>query len=74
METNQHETTTSMNDTLSAAGLLVESNKATEEMKKSISKFASLLICPLCNKVRAIQANTDRVDGMGFRYSIVLFV
>lgn len=49
METN-HETT-SMNGTLSAAGLLVESNKATEEMRRSISKFASLLICPLCNKI-----------------------
>mmetsp|Transcript_33767 Transcript_33767/g.79604 ORF Transcript_33767/g.79604 Transcript_33767/m.79604 type:complete len:215 (+) Transcript_33767:175-819(+) len=40
-----------MNDTLSAAGLLVEGNKATEEMQKSISNFASFLICPLCNKI-----------------------
>ena len=42
-----------MNDTiLSEAGLLLENDKATEQMQKSISKFASLLICPLCNKVR----------------------
>eukprot|EP00536_Pseudo-nitzschia_multiseries_P006196 jgi/Psemu1/296155/fgenesh1_pm.129_\ len=40
-----------MNNTLSAAGLLVGSDKATEEMQKSISKFAGFLICPLCNKI-----------------------
>jgi hypothetical protein len=36
---------------LSEAGMRLEGDKATKEMQKSITKFASLLICPLCNKV-----------------------
>jgi len=36
---------------LSKGGMLLEDDKATEQMQKSISKFASLLICPLCNKI-----------------------
>ena len=43
---------TNMNDRLSEAGLLLENDKATEQMQKSISQFASLLLCPLCKKVR----------------------
>lgn len=46
------QTTTSMNDVvLSEAGLLIENDKATEQMKNSISEFARLLVCPLCNKI-----------------------
>lgn len=44
-----------MNAVLSGAGLLVDDDKATNEMRKSISKFATLLTCPLCNKVRSMQ-------------------
>ena len=43
---------TSMDDVLREAGMLIENNKATNQMKQSIRKFASLLTCPLCNKVR----------------------
>mmetsp|Transcript_7197 Transcript_7197/g.17559 ORF Transcript_7197/g.17559 Transcript_7197/m.17559 type:complete len:179 (+) Transcript_7197:13-549(+) len=39
------------NAILSEAGMLVENDKATLQMQKSISKFASLLVCPLCQKV-----------------------
>jgi hypothetical protein len=43
---------TTMNDVvLSEAGLLIENDKATEQMKNSISRFARLLVCPLCSKV-----------------------
>ena len=46
------QTNTSMNDVvLSEAGLLIENDKATEQMKNSISEFARLLVCPLYNKV-----------------------
>ena len=42
----------STSDVLSQAGLLLQDGKATSEMQRSIAKFAKLLICPLCNKVR----------------------
>jgi len=40
-----------MNDVLSEAGLLLNNDKATEQMKHSISQLARLLVCPLCNKI-----------------------
>lgn len=40
-----------MDTILLEAGLLVESSKATEQMKQSIVRFASLLTCPLCDKI-----------------------
>mmetsp|Transcript_26557 Transcript_26557/g.28566 ORF Transcript_26557/g.28566 Transcript_26557/m.28566 type:complete len:226 (+) Transcript_26557:20-697(+) len=43
--------TQSMNDVLSEAGLLVDNDKATEQMKHSISQLARLLVCPLCHKI-----------------------
>jgi hypothetical protein len=43
--------TTMNDDVLSEAGLLIENDKATEQMKNSISQFARLLVCPLCSKV-----------------------
>mmetsp|Transcript_19309 Transcript_19309/g.48065 ORF Transcript_19309/g.48065 Transcript_19309/m.48065 type:complete len:182 (-) Transcript_19309:300-845(-) len=33
------------------AGMLVENTKATKQMKRSISEFASHLTCPLCSKI-----------------------
>ena len=44
-----------MDAILSEAGMRLEDDKATKEMQRSITKFASLLICPLCNKVRMVQ-------------------
>lgn len=40
-----------MIDVLADAGLRLDHDKATEEMKNSVSRFARLLICPLCNKI-----------------------
>lgn len=36
---------------LSKGGMLLEDDKATKQMQKSMAKFANLLTCPLCNKI-----------------------
>ena len=52
----------SMNDVLAEAGMLLKPDRATKEMQRSISKFASLLTCPLCNKVRDNNKNQTTVS------------
>lgn len=38
-------------DVLNESGLKLKDGKATNEMEKSLSKLADLLLCPLCDKV-----------------------
>ena len=54
-----------MDAILSEAGMRLEDDKATKEMQRSISKFASLLICPLCNKVRMVLYKCSRIYRKG---------
>lgn len=42
---------TSIDTALKEAGIMVQNDKATQQMQQSISKFASLLACPLCDKI-----------------------
>ena len=57
--------TVSMNMTLKEAEILVENDKATQQMQQSISKFASLLTCPLCDKVRYTNLKEHNVFTSG---------